>query len=92
MRWTAAAADSSTAAMEQSKLHSILLGRVMQLAMCFIKFPGTGKHASVLVGVGIAEHDFLPAPPGIEQRLILGIAPQAAHGVARSAKGIDGFE
>ena len=59
---------------------------LMQVAMCFIKLPGTAKHASVLVGVGIAEHDFLPAPPGIEQRLILGVAPQAAHGVARSAK------
>ena len=86
MRRSASAAHRSPAAMEQAKLHSIFPRRAMQLAMRFIKFPGAGEHASIFVGVGIAEHHFLPASPGIEQRLILGIAPESAHDRAGCAK------
>ena len=70
MSGSAAAADRSAAAVEEAKLYSVFLRRLMQFAMRFIKFPGAGEHASVFVGVGVAEHDFLPASPGIEQRLI----------------------
>ena len=79
MRRPAAASYSSTATMKEAKLYPIFLCCLMQFAMSFIEFPGTGQHASVFVGVGITKHDFLPAPPGIKQRLVLGIAPQAAH-------------
>ncbi len=88
----AAAADRAAAAMEESQLHSAFLRGAMQLAMRLIEFPRAGEHAAVFVGVGVAEHDFLPASPGIEQRLISGIAPEAAHDAAGGAQRINGFE
>ena len=39
-----------------------------KFAVGLIEFPRAGEHASVFVGVGVAEHDLLPASPGIEQR------------------------
>ena len=89
---TTAATDRSATAVEQAKLHSVFLRRAMQFAMSFVEFPRAGEHAAVFVGVGVPEHDFLPASPGIEQRLIFGIAPEAAHDGAGGAERVDGFE
>ncbi len=80
------ASHGSAAPMKEAKLHSIFLRRAMQLAMCFVQFPRAGEHAAVFVGVGVAEHDFLPASPGIEQSLIFRMAPQAAHDGGGSAE------
>ena len=79
MSGSAAAAHGSSAAVEEAKLHAMFARGAMQFAMRFVEFPCAGEHAAVFVGVGVAEHDFLPASPGVEQRLVLGIAPQAAH-------------
>ena len=78
--------------MKEAKLYSILLRGAMQLTMSFVKFPGAGEHSSIFIRIGVAQHDFLPAPPGLEQRVIFGIAPQAAHDCSRGAKRLDGFE
>ena len=92
MRRSAAAADSSTAAVEEPQLHSMFLRRAMQLAMRFVKLPGAGEHAAIFVGVRVAEHHFLPASPRVEQNLIRRIAPQSPHHAARGPQRLDGFE
>ena len=92
VRGTTAAAHGSTATVEEAKLYSTFLRRLMQFAMSFIEFPRAGEHASVFVGVGVAQHDFLPPSPGVEQRLIVGIAPEASHDSSGGAKRIDRFE
>ena len=92
MSGAAAAADGASAAMEEAKLDAEFLRHVVQFAVRFVNFPSAGKHASVFVGVGVAEHDFLPASPGIEQGRVLGITPHAPHNGSGSAQGIDGFE
>src|SRR5579862_4622847 len=92
VRRASAAPNRATAAVEESKLHSGFLGGAMQLAMRFVQLPCAGKHAAVFVGVKVAEHDFLPASPGIKQRLILGIAPKTAHDTACGSQRFDGLE
>src|SRR5206468_12437822 len=57
----AAASDSSPAPMEQAKVDTEFSCCLMKFAVGLVEFPGAGKHASVFVGIGVAEHDFLPA-------------------------------
>ena len=52
----------------------------------FVELPCAGEHASIFIGVGVAEHDFVGASPGIEQGLEFGIAPDAAHDARREAR------
>ncbi len=92
VRWPSAAADRSSSAVKKAQLDSIFLCGPMQFAMRLVEFPRAGQHAAVFVGVGVAEHDFLPASPGIEQRLVFGIGPQATHDAARGPQRFDGLE
>ena len=64
----------------------------MQVAMGFVQLPDAGQHATVFVGIGIAQHDFLPASPGIERRLIVRGSPDPFHHRSRSAQGLNRFE
>ncbi len=85
MSWPTAAADRAATTVEEPQFYSMFLSCVVQLAMGFVELPCAGEHASVFVGVGVAQHDFLPSSPGIEQRLILGMTPDGAHDAAGSA-------
>ena len=67
----AAASDGAAAAVKEAQLHVALARGAMQVAMGLVQLPDAGQHAAVFVGIGIAQHDFLPASPGIEQRLIV---------------------
>ena len=78
--------------MKQTKPHVILVGRAVQFAMSLVQFPGAGKHPAVFIRVGITEHDFLPASPGIQQGNILRISPEAAHHVGCRAQRVDRFK
>ncbi len=75
---TAAAANSATPAVEQPQIDVALSCRLLQIPLRLVNLPGTGQHAAVLVGIGIAEHDLLAAPPGIEERPVISGAPQLA--------------
>src|SRR5207237_507802 len=65
--------------MKETQLHLVLTGRAMELAVNFVQFPNASQHATIFIGIRIAEHDFLPTPPGIEQGLILWIPPDPSH-------------
>src|SRR5215469_13942172 len=67
MRGPAAATDRSPSAMEETKFDAERLRGAMQLAMRLVKFPGAGEHATVFVGIGVAEHDLLPASPRVDE-------------------------
>src|SRR5262249_36702922 len=89
VRRATAASHGAAAAVKEPEFHVTFLCNLMQFAMGFVQLPSAGEHTAVFVGVGVAEHDFLPAPPGIEQWLIVGTSPQAAHDAAGGAQGID---
>ena len=42
----------------------------MQLTVRFVYLPGAGEHSAVFIRIGVPQHHFLPASPGIQQRLI----------------------
>src|SRR5262249_16572831 len=58
--WTPSAANGSTSSMEQPELHVVVAGGLMQCTVRFVEFPHTGEHTAILVGIGVAEHHFLP--------------------------------
>ena len=89
---SATAANRAAAAVKQAQLHVVFAGRAMQFVVGLVQLPDAGQHAAVFVGIGIAEHDFLPASPGVEQRLIIWRAPDAFHNRGRTAQVIDGFK
>ena len=92
VRGAASASNGAAAPMKQTKLHMMLVGGAVQFAMSLVQFPRAGEHAAVFIRVGVAEHDFLPASPGIEQGSILRISPEAAHDVGRGAQRVNGFK
>jgi hypothetical protein len=81
MRGSAAAANGAAAAMEETQLDAGLAGDDVQIAMGAEDLPGAGQHAAVFVGVGVAQHDFLPVVPGGHQLAIVG----AAHSSRQTA-------
>ena len=88
----AAAAYGASAAMEEAEGDSALGGDLVQRAMRLPYLPCAGDHAAVLVGVGVAEHDFLLVVPGFEQRLVGGGGPELAADGGRVAQVADGLE
>ncbi len=92
VRGASSAPDGAAAAMKDAQIHRTFAGSFVELMLGLVKFPGAGQHASVLIRVGVAEHDFVRASPGVKQRLVLGSLPNSAHDRRRSAQGIDRFE
>ncbi len=72
MSGASTAAHGAAAAVKEAQIDSALARGLMQFVLRFVQFPGAGQHASVFIGVGVAEHDFVGAPPGVEERLKLG--------------------
>ena len=89
MGGSTAASDRSSAAVEEPQFHTAFLRCSMQFPVRFVKFPRTGQHSPIFVGIGIAEHDLLPMSPGTKEWLILRMPPQTAHDVPGSAQRID---
>src|SRR5205085_1591501 len=54
-----AAADRTTAAMEQAQPHAVTLEYFDEADLGLVELPARGDEAAVLVAVGIAEHHFL---------------------------------
>ena len=89
MGGTASAPDRTAATMEEAQFYSAFSRHTMQIPVRLVQFPGAGQHSSIFIGVGVAQHDFLPSSPGIEQRLIIRMPPQTPHDTARRAQRID---
>ncbi len=75
----ASAPDRTSATVEETQFHSAFSRHTMQITMRLVQFPRAGQHSSVFIGVGVAQHYLLPSSPGIEQRLIVRMPPQAPH-------------
>src|SRR5438874_7343183 len=78
--------------MENREINIALPRPAMQLAMSFVNLPKAGEHSSIFITVGIAQHDLLLAPPGIEQARIRPRAPEIAADLWAGAQILDGFE
>jgi len=78
--WAPAASHRAAASVEQTELDVAFAGGLMEILLGFVELPGAGEHATVFVRVRVAEHDFLLALPGIEQRLEGWGCPDRAHG------------
>ncbi len=89
MRRPASAPDRTAATVKQSQFHSAFSRHAVQITMRLVQFPCAGQHSSIFIGVGVAQHHFLPSSPGIEQRFIIRMPPQAPHRAARRAQRID---
>ena len=87
-----AAAYRSSATVEEAQADAALAGHLVQCAVRLPYLPGAGDHASVLVGVGVAEHNLLLMVPGHEQRLVGGGGPELAADGGCVAQVVDGFE
>ena len=87
-----AATHGPAAAVKEAELHIVLTSDRVQGAMRFVNFPDAGEHATVFVGIGVAEHHFLPARPGIQKSSIFGLAPYLLHYFSRSTKRVNGLE
>ena len=92
MRGAAAAPHGASAAVEEAQLDSGFASYGVQSAVGFEDLPGGGNHASVLIGVGVAEHDLLRPGPGFEQRLVRFARPQRAADGRGVLQVFDGFE
>ena len=92
MRRPAAPTHGAASAVKQPQLDVALAGRRVQGAVRFVNLPGARQHAAVFVRVGIAEHHFLMAIPGIEQPRIIRIRPQHAANLRAVAQVFDGFK
>src|SRR6185437_14627159 len=79
MSRSATSSDGATPPMKQAQLHILPTCSFVQGVMRLVQFPRTGQPAAVFVGIGVADHDFLPACPGIQQLSIRRIAPDALH-------------
>ena len=88
----AASADGASATMEEAQGDAAFFRDDVEGAVSLVDLPCAGDHAAVLVGVGVAEHDFLAVIPRREQGLV-GIArPQCPHDGGRVLQVFDGFE
>ena len=67
----AAAADGTTAAMEQGQIDVMRFRPLGDAFLCGMQGQGCGGRASVLRGVGVAEHDFHLAAGGLQTSLDL---------------------
>ncbi len=92
MGGASAAADRASAAMEEAERDASFAGHLVQRAVRLPYLPCAGNHAAILVGVGVAEHHFLPMVPGFEQRLVGGGGPELAADGGRVAQVVDGLE
>ena len=89
----AAAAPYGTAAsVEEPQSHVAFAGNFVERAVGLVDLPCAGDHAAILVGVGVAEHDFLLVVPGFEKRLVGVAGPKLAHDGGRVLKVFDGLE
>src|SRR6185437_10604820 len=80
VRRSSAASDGTTAAVEEPQRNAALASYLMQRTVGLVDLPGARNHATVLVRVGIAEHDLLAMLPALQQRLISLARPKlAAH-------------
>ncbi len=59
---TAAAADRSSPAVEQTQTDPVALGYVPKLTLATVNLPLAGGHSRRLVGVRVAEHQLLDVP------------------------------
>ena len=92
MRGPSATSDGSSAPVKEPQFDLVFVGGAMEFAVRFVEFPRAGEHSAILVGVGIAQHHFLPSFPRLDQRPILRMFPQASHHSSGSAKRSDRFE
>src|SRR5215204_5843104 len=60
-RWRAATAHGTAAAMKEADSDACVFAHTQQPPLGFKQFKAGAEEAAVLVAVGIAEHDFLPA-------------------------------
>ncbi len=75
----AAAADGTTAAMEQPQAHTMTGENFGQRDLAAVQRPAGGEKATVLVAVGIAEHDFLQIATTGQKLLIKRQGKQLRH-------------
>src|ERR1019366_5790396 len=87
-----ATAYGASAAMEEAEVDAALVRNLVESAVRFPYLPGAGNHAAILVGVGVAEHDFLLISPGFEQRLVGVGCPKGAHDSGAIAQVFNGLE
>ena len=89
---SAATADGAATAVEEAQGNAGVAGGFVEGAVGFEDFPGAGDHASVLVGVGVAEHDFLGMAPGVEEWLVSWARPEFAADGGGVLEVFDGLE
>ena len=89
---TAAASYGASATVEEAEVDAAITGDLVEGTVGFVDLPGAGDHAAVLVGVGVAEHDFLAVVPGLEEGLIDVAGPDLAHDGGRVLEVFNGFE
>ena len=56
--------------MKDREMDLAFASNAMQLAVGLVDLPQAGEHSSILIAIGISQHDFLIALPGIEQARI----------------------
>jgi len=55
--------------MKEPQFTPAFLRPFVQFPVRFVQLPRAGQHSTIFVGVGIAQHHFLPVSPGIEVRV-----------------------
>jgi hypothetical protein len=87
-----AAADRAAATVKESQAHIVLATYLEQGDLSLVQFPPRCQIASVLVAVGIAEHDFLHVVSGLEQVPIRLQRQQSCHDGTAAAQVVYGLE
>ncbi len=82
----AAASDGAAAAVEQRHHHIVGGTRRGQRVLSLIKLPVGGQIAGVLVAVGVADHDRLPATGAGQVGRVAGMGKERGHHLRRGAQ------
>ena len=88
----AAAAHGAAAAVEEAHADAVLGGHVAQLALGLVDLPLAGHDAGFLVGVRVAEHDFLHVAAQPDELAVGRIGEQLVHDLGRGAQFLDGLQ
>ena len=87
-----AAPDASAATVEEAQLHAMFGAHVTQHTLGAVDLPLTGRDARVLVGVRIAEHDFLDIAAGRDHCPVWRDAQQRVENRSGRTKFVDGLK
>src|SRR5688500_5842079 len=88
----AAASNRAPSSMKKREPHSAFPRCFMKSLVRLVKLPRAGEHASVLVRIGISEHDFLAAVPCIKTLAVSGIRPDTAANLRAVAQIFNRFK